>query len=220
MAYLRIRVAGLIGLVAATGVGMAACTSPTAELTAGLFTAAGASLVFSILAVVYRSREHRAFWAGFALFGWAYIVSCYGPVVGSAVRPRLLTTYLIDRLYVLMNPRLQETFQSVVAGAEGSARSQWHIRFDQEDDPNADSVVLTAVGKRRTTESYLSFYLPVGSDNLVWFRRSGQAVITLWVALCGGIAGRYLYATREGQRQPHPERAGAGELSSPTSGDC
>ena len=82
----RISVAGLVFLVAVSGVGLAALGSPSAEIANGLFTFAGSCLLFALLAVKYRGGGSQAFWLGFAVFGWSYILACYGPFVGSTIR--------------------------------------------------------------------------------------------------------------------------------------
>ncbi len=196
MSIFQISVGGMILLVGATAVGLAALTSPNEETANGLFTIAGGSLLFAVLAVMYRDDHRRAFWLGFAVFGSAYVFACYGPFGGSAMRPRLLTTTLIDRLYARMNPALQDQLDEIVSRNPDFAKCKWHIRFDQEDDPDADSVALTAIGYRATTEYSVPFYPPPTCSNLVWFRKSAHAIATLWVAFLGGLAGRYLEATR------------------------
>ena len=198
MSDYRISVAGILLLVAATGVGLAALSSPSAEVANGLFTFAGGCLLFALLAVKYRDGNRRAFWLGFSVFGWAYVLACYGPFVGSTIRPRLLTTTLIDRLYARMNPALQDALQEIATRNPDwvKAKYQWHIRFDQETDPDADSVALTAVGSRPTTQNSIPFYPPATCSNLVWFRKSAHSIATLLVAFLGGLAGRRLEATR------------------------
>jgi hypothetical protein len=197
MNALQISVSGLILLVGATAVGMAALRSPSAEFANGLLTLCGASLLFALIAIKYRLGNRRAFWLGFSVFGWAYLLASYGPFVGSTMRARLLTTTLIDRLYARMNPALEDTPQEIATRNPDwvQQKYQWHIRFDQETDPNADSVAVTAVGYRPTTENLISFYPPATCSNLVWFRNCAHALATLWIAFFGGLIGRYLEAT-------------------------
>jgi hypothetical protein len=198
MSIFRVSVLGLILLVAVTAVGLAALASPSNELANGLFTFTGGCLLFALLATMYRDGSRRAFWVGFSVFGWGYLLACYGPFVGSAIRARLLTTTLIDRLYAQMNPALGVALEEIsVSNPDWLNRTyQWHIRFDQETDPQADNVALTAIGSRSRSELSIAFYPPPTCSNLVWFRRSAQAIAILWVACLGGFAGRLLESTR------------------------
>jgi hypothetical protein len=200
----RISVVGLLLLIGATAIGMAAIVSPTAELANGLFTIVGGSLLFALLAIIYRNGNRRAFWLGFCVFGSAYLLACYGPFVGSTFRARLLTTTLIDRLYAGMNPTLEDKLHEVASSSEGGLKFQWHIRFDQETDPDADSVALTAVGNRPASQVFIGFYPPASCSNLVWFRKSAHSIVTLWVAFVGGLVGRRLESTSRTNENSNP----------------
>jgi hypothetical protein len=58
-----------------------------------------ATLAFAILAVVYRAGEGRAFWLGFALFGWGYMALAWESWWGhGADRPEMLTSIVLDHL--------------------------------------------------------------------------------------------------------------------------
>jgi hypothetical protein len=191
-------VLGINVIVAVTAIGLAALASPTVESANGLFTFVGGSLLFALLAIKYREGDRRAFWVGFSVFGWGYLLACYGPFVGSTFRARLLSTTLIDRIYARMNPALEGTLQEIASRNPDWAKQkyQWHVRFDQETDPDADSVALTAIGYRPTTELSIGFYPPMTCSNLLWFRKSAHSVVTLWVAILGGLLGRLLERTR------------------------
>ncbi len=97
-----------------------------------------------------------------------------------------------------MNPALEGTLQEIASRNPDWAKQkyQWHVRFDQEIDPDADSVALTAIGYRPTTELSIGFYPPMTCSNLLWFRKSAHSVVTLWVAILGGLLGRLLERTR------------------------
>src|SRR5262249_25141423 len=63
-------------------------------------------LCLAILGVVYRRGSRRAFWLGFALFGWVYM----GLASGSWWEPGenrqpLVTTLLLERVHPLFLPR-------------------------------------------------------------------------------------------------------------------
>lgn len=37
------------------------------------------AMLVSLVGVIYRKDEHRSFWVGFAIFGWAYLILSHGP---------------------------------------------------------------------------------------------------------------------------------------------
>ncbi|MFO0959735.1 MAG: hypothetical protein U0800_20245 [Isosphaeraceae bacterium] len=73
-----------------------------------LFTGALALGGSAILAAVYRKGRPRAFYAGAAAFGRGYLALTFGPGLKAAVRPRLVTTSLLEPLYSTTHP---ETIQ-------------------------------------------------------------------------------------------------------------
>jgi hypothetical protein len=72
------------------------------------FTVVGL-LTLALLAIVYRRGERRAFWVGFALFGWAYTALSSGPWFGANVRPDLLTSKLIAMSYLWLIPPARQS---------------------------------------------------------------------------------------------------------------
>jgi hypothetical protein len=71
-------------------------------------------LAMAILGVVYRRGNARAFWLGFVLLGWGYMILASGSWWDRGVnRPELATTSLLDQFYPVLqrerNPRLLPT---------------------------------------------------------------------------------------------------------------
>src|SRR5262245_54189740 len=81
----QVSILGLMIFVLACGVGTAALTASTAMWARVVFSATLLILTAAILLAVF---GRRAFWLGFSLFGWAYLVSSLIPPVQS----RLLST--------------------------------------------------------------------------------------------------------------------------------
>ena len=55
------------------------------------------AFALAVLAVVYRRGERRAFWLGFALFGWGYMALTAGAWWDrGADRPTLITSLILD----------------------------------------------------------------------------------------------------------------------------
>jgi hypothetical protein len=73
----RFRIAGLMGAVLVAALGLAALRNAS-ELWAGVtFLATCGVLCLAIVGVVCRGGGERAWWLGFALFGWGYLALAF-----------------------------------------------------------------------------------------------------------------------------------------------
>lgn len=68
----RVSIAGLMGAVAAAAVGLAALRFSTPGWSGSIYLLTRAILGLAILLALHRSGPSRAWWLGFALFGWGY----------------------------------------------------------------------------------------------------------------------------------------------------
>jgi hypothetical protein len=85
----------LLGL----GLVLASLRFPSDASAAAVLLVTQATLAFAILAVVYRAREGRAFWLGFALFGWGYMALTWDSWLGQGSdRPEMITSITLDNL--------------------------------------------------------------------------------------------------------------------------
>ena len=85
----------LLLMVLSAGVAFAALKSPSELWASALFTTAVAVLLVAVLWAVHRRDRSRAYWLGFALFGWVYLILSLVPETA----PRLATTGLLDALF-------------------------------------------------------------------------------------------------------------------------
>ncbi len=74
MSRLRITLAGSLGIVAVIAMGLAGMVSASGLWTTAAATVTFALLLTALLATRFLDGMDRAFWAGFALFGWSYLV--------------------------------------------------------------------------------------------------------------------------------------------------
>jgi hypothetical protein len=88
MRNLRFTIASLLGVVLFFGVGFAALREANDLWESGLFTLTVGILLVGVLLAVYRAQTKRAYWVGFALFGWVYLALTLVP----SIEARLLTT--------------------------------------------------------------------------------------------------------------------------------
>ena len=70
----RMSIAGLLGIVAVIAIGLAGMRSASTLWTTAAATVTLALLLMALLASILLDGTERAFWAGFALFGWSYLL--------------------------------------------------------------------------------------------------------------------------------------------------
>ena len=73
MPTFRISLAALLTIIAVVAIGLAGMTSASRFWTAAAATVTLALLLAALLAACLLAGRDRAFWMGFALFGWAYL---------------------------------------------------------------------------------------------------------------------------------------------------
>src|SRR5206468_8102648 len=82
------------------GIGLAALRNATEPWVGVMFMATLGLLATATLGAAYRRGRSRAFYAGFALFGFGYLALALSPAIG----PFLATTMLLKWIYELVNP--------------------------------------------------------------------------------------------------------------------
>ena len=78
---MRFSILTLLGLVAIAGASCAALLNSSYALGRVFVTACFLVLLTSFLGIIYRSDQRRAFWVGFAIFGWGYFMAYWGIVI-------------------------------------------------------------------------------------------------------------------------------------------
>jgi hypothetical protein len=171
---------GLIVGVLACGFGLAALrnASPTWAGTMLLLTLG--LLAVAVLGVIYRRDERRAWWLGFALFGWGFAALALAPWSKPEALP---STGLLDRLYLRVSPTrvvAMETYAPPPDGRIGDALVVSNV-------VPSHAVPVTA-GPADT--AFL-----VGTLGIKAFRSIGHCLLTLLVASVGGVVARWFHAT-------------------------
>jgi hypothetical protein len=100
MTRIRFTIAQLIAIVLFAGVGFAALRSLTMLWASAIFTLTLAVLLIGVLGTMAHRGRARLTWAGFALFGWAYLFALFGawPDLNGLTTPPLLTTRLLQQV--------------------------------------------------------------------------------------------------------------------------
>ncbi len=94
MRRIRFTIASLLIVVLLAAVGFAALREANESWDSGLFSLTLGVLLISILLAVHCAESRRAFWVGFAVFGWTYLGLCLVPSIDS----RLITTRALAQL--------------------------------------------------------------------------------------------------------------------------
>lgn len=190
MKHIRFTIAGLLGVILVLGIGFAGLRESSDPCESGLFTLTIGVLLISILAAIHRLGSKRAFWIGFALFGWTYL----GLALVPSIESRLITTKGLASL------ASRVAGDSVVQGIFG-----WNSSSNKPPENNiafdvANSSQPAPVYVKGTIEDITVLAGVVGSGGTTEnFVRIGHSLLTLIAALLGGLLSRHLHA---GNRAP------------------
>jgi hypothetical protein len=119
MRRVRLSIGNILILIAIFGVGFAALKHPSSRWSGGLLLGDVCLFVFALMAIGYRRGAKRAFWVGFALFGWVYLVIAHAPVVREVSSPFLLTTRALQKA----RPEVQTIFFAISLQPPPSSRT-------------------------------------------------------------------------------------------------
>ncbi|HWE37419.1 MAG TPA: hypothetical protein VG406_12695 [Isosphaeraceae bacterium] len=184
----RFSIAGLMGLVVVVAVGVAALRFAS-ELWAGVLLLSTVGVLgAAILGIIHRRDGKRAWWQGFALFGWGYLALALGPWASEAIAPHLPTTAGLDALYARLHP----------AGDVETVRT-----FSV-----AKLLLLTSTSTAPSAQAAGAAGLPPGWGSSVvlgppnptpeFFHRVGHCLWALLAACVGGLVGRAFHAGGSG----------------------
>ncbi len=203
MKRFRFHIGTLLLIVLFLGIGLAALRESTDLWDSGLFTATLAILLFSMLLSVHRKESRRAFWIGFALFGWIYL----GLVLMPSIEPRLITT----KTLAFLNTKVSRSAPAGLA------------TFDYDNDGSMDLYVVnnaqlsnlyhnngngtfadvTAVaglkptGKQGWFPNMLAGPSLTGIGTAENFVRIGHSLLALIAAIIGGLLSRRVHAATQ-----------------------
>jgi hypothetical protein len=121
MRRFRFHLRTLVILVLLLGVGFAALRESNEIWDSGVFALTLGILLTSVLLAIHRTESRRAFWLGFALFGWIYL----GLTLLPSMESRLITTKAIAYLDSKVPGRSTAVYTVQLAGTgSGSPGNQ------------------------------------------------------------------------------------------------
>jgi len=109
MRFARFSIADLLAAVGLCAVSLACLINASTPWASAVLSVTLAALVLSVIGVIYRRGERRAFWAGFAICGWAYMTLSSGPWFNTSLRYQLVTAKLLDWAYPLLIPAARQS---------------------------------------------------------------------------------------------------------------
>jgi hypothetical protein len=104
MRFVRFSIAGLVGAVCLCAFALASLLHAATPWAGAVFSINLGLLTVALIGVIYRGGQRRAFWVGFSICGWAYLVLNHGPWFKDLIGPRLVTSQLLDWAYPWLIP--------------------------------------------------------------------------------------------------------------------
>jgi hypothetical protein len=185
MTRLRFTLAQSMAIVILIGVGLAALRSASALWSSALFTLTVVVLSAAILgAMAFRGRA-RMTWAGFALFGWIYLGTAFGPwAEGNGLKaPPYVTRWVLD--YTSQRSWYANRIDTGVPG---------EVLFPAPS-------IMYGMGGGMKSGQVSGAPAPVVLVDMFHFRRIGHCIAAIVFGLIGALVGRIMAARND---QPNP----------------
>ena len=189
----RFRIRSLLGVVLFVAIAAAALRAADDAWDGGLLGLTALSLLTAVLLAVHRTDRKRAFWLGFTLFGWAYLLASLIPPLESRL-PTNRGLLLIDSKI----PGRQRTWVSAVFSYTSTASTNpvQTVAFS----PQGDTLVTSMPGVVRLWDAATGKLLAGPGGTTESFVRIGHSLMALILAFVGGHLSRHLYDRGRGER--------------------
>ncbi|MFI5461519.1 MAG: hypothetical protein ACHRXM_39505 [Isosphaerales bacterium] len=186
MTRIRFTIASLLIVVLFLAVGFAALREASELWASGIFTLTLGVLLVSILLAVHRDSTRRAFWIGFALFGWGYL----GPSLVPSIESRLITTKALAYLDSKVPGRSPAVFtiQFTTSAAGGVNKQIQAVAF-------APTLTTVNQGTVRLWDSATGKLLQGWGGTTENFVKIGHSLFALLAGWLGGLLSRRLGRT-------------------------
>jgi hypothetical protein len=183
MRRFRSSIAGLLGVILFISVALAALRASTDLWDSGILGLTSLCLLTAVLLAVHRTNPKRAYWLGFALFGWTYLIASMIPPIGSRLPTTKALFYLESKL---PSQEAVSTFlyRMLVSGDPGGSGSPQPVVPDLTNAGAADWAY---------TWRLAGAALPGSASTHENFVRIGHSLLALVMAFIGGSLSRTLY---------------------------
>jgi hypothetical protein len=192
MSRIRFNIANLLVVVLLLAVGVAALRESSDLWESGILSLTLTGLLVSILFAVHRTEKRRAFWTGFALFGWGYLALSLVPSIES----RLITTKALAYLDSKVPGRFipVSTMRLSRTGPASPNHKVQSLAFTEDGNLLATSSPGVVGLWDATTGKLLGGWIGTTEN----FIRIGHSLFALLVGWCGGLLSRRLHRGSQG----------------------
>ena len=194
MKRIRFNIASLLVVVFLVAVSVAGLREATELWDSGLFSLTLVVLLVSILLGLNRTEKRRAFWIGFALFGWTY----FGFSLVPSIESRLITTKWLAYLDSKVSDR------SIV-----HLRRVWDTWSDDPTQNNrsipSTSIAVSLQGKSATSGNWFVAgdwtstrgVTGAAGGSTMNFIRIGHSLLILIAEIVGKLLSRHVHTSEE-----------------------
>jgi hypothetical protein len=202
----RISIAGLLGLVVAIALGLAAVVNAN-EFWAWATLLLTLTVLFgSVIGTILRGWRTGG-WLGFAVFGWGYLLLLFVPGLGDHVRS--LSDPMANWVFEKANP--EKVPEVPVPSPSGSPFERSPFESPATSTPPASAtpvansgVVAPPITPLDPAYNYYYFYLPRHSERSDRARVIGTRLATLTFAVVGAVVGALLSRRRPSAAEAAP----------------
>jgi hypothetical protein len=200
MSQPRFSIASLLALVLFLAIAFAALRAANELWDSAVFTGTLAILLAAVLLAVHRTQRRRAFWLGFAVFGWVALFASLVPAVESRLPTTKLLAYL-DSEVLGRNARRVVTLSRNAIDLRTTVNSSGSPAWAQ---------AATGRSVERLWNKKARAMLTGPNGTTENFIRIGHSLIALVLAWLGGHLSRSLYVgdrQAEGSEESRPAPA-------------
>ena len=190
MPKLRFNIASMLVIILVLAIGFAALRESNDLWDSGVFTLTIGVLLISILLAVHRTESRRAFWIGFALFGWVYL----GLALIPSIESRLMTTKALAYLDSKVPGRSAVIYATINSGVNaGTGINQISTVTFAVSGSQATSAGQGQMNPWELATRKLLVGFSGASENFI---RIGHSLFALLAAWLGGLLSRRLYRSK------------------------
>jgi WD40 repeat protein len=189
MRFPRYTIRSLLVVVLFVAFAVAALRAANDAWDGSLFALTSLILLTATLLAVHRTHQRRAFWLGFALFGWAYLIASLIPPIGSRLPTTKWLAFIDSKI-----PGRETTISAVWAytSTAGTTPVQT-VAFS----PQGNTIASSSQGGIRVWDVTTGKLLAGPNGSTENFIRIGHSLFALVLAFVGGYLSRNLYGKEQ-----------------------